>query len=71
MENVHFSMGLRADGRREVANDGFVEGWGQGEIVEFIGRVLNFTTKDSYVSKIYRNRLSCFIILFCIVCNIT
>ena len=32
-------MELRADGRRKVANDGFVEGRGQGEIVEFIGRM--------------------------------
>ena len=39
VEHVYLGMELRVDSGRQVADDSFVEGWGQGEIVEFIGRM--------------------------------
>ena len=39
VENIHFGMELIADGRRKVANDGFIESQSQGKILEFIGRM--------------------------------
>ena len=61
MEKVHFGMELRANGRRKVANDGFVEGWGQGEIVLYPELIADTTSWPAFATNKYTNNCSSYI----------